>query len=171
MKHGPIYLNTGEGAGKTTAALGLALRAVGHGKKVIIIQFMKGRKNIGEWKIQKKLKPLYEIHQFGRPGWVDVYNPSEKDRQLAQEGLKFAWAALKRKPNMLILDEINIAAWCGLLDKKDVLRLLKAVPQKTTLVMTGRRAPKEFIAAADFVNEMRPIKFPKKMRAVRGIQY
>lgn len=169
---GHIYLWTGDGAGKTTAALGLALRAVGHDKKVIIVQFMKGRKDIGEWKIQKKLKPLYEIHQFGRKGWVDLRKPDKKDIELAKKGLEFARQVLaKRPPHLFILDEINLAAGAGLIKITDVLKLLRIVPSKTTVVMTGRWCPKAFERAADVVNEIRDVKYPKRIRAVRGVQY
>ena len=88
-KHAHVFLYTGEGEGKTTTALGVALRAVGHGKRVIVIQFMKGRKNVGEYKIQEKLKPLYTVKQFGRPDFIyDVHHPLDIDKKLAQEGLK-----------------------------------------------------------------------------------
>ncbi|HDJ96721.1 MAG TPA: cob(I)yrinic acid a,c-diamide adenosyltransferase [Candidatus Aenigmarchaeota archaeon] len=173
MKRGFVYVYTGNGAGKTTAALGLALRAVGHKKKVIIAQFMKGRKDIGEWKVRKRLEPYYEIHQFGRKEFVNLKNPDKKDIELANKGLEFAKEALKRKPFLLILDEINIAAAFGLVDKKDVLKLLKNVPPTTTVVLTGRYAPKEFVEIADFVNEVKDVKHPlrKGIPAIKGIQY
>ena len=79
-----IYLYTGEGAGKTTNALGLALRSVGHKHKVIIIQFLKWWKNTGEFKIARKLVPYYRIYQFGRRGWHGFKNLTEKDKELAQ---------------------------------------------------------------------------------------
>jgi cob(I)alamin adenosyltransferase len=82
-KHGLVYLWTGEGAGKTTSALGVALRSVGHGKKVVIIQFLKGQKNIGEYKIKKRLEPEYEIRQFGRSKFINPNNPEPEDYELA----------------------------------------------------------------------------------------
>ncbi|MEM5812178.1 MAG: cob(I)yrinic acid a,c-diamide adenosyltransferase [Candidatus Aenigmatarchaeota archaeon] len=166
---GHIYLYTGEGVGKTTSAIGLALRALGHGYSVVIVQFMKGRET-GEYKIRKKLKG-YEIYQFGRRGWVDLKNPSEKDKSIAREGLKKAEEILRRKPFLLVLDEINLAVASGLLDVKDVLSLLDKKPRRTNIVLTGRYAPKELIEKADFAHELRPIKTLRKMVCEKGVQY
>ncbi|MEM5802324.1 MAG: cob(I)yrinic acid a,c-diamide adenosyltransferase [Candidatus Aenigmatarchaeota archaeon] len=184
---GAIYLFTGDGAGKTTNALGLALRCIGHRKKVVMIQFMKWWKNTGEYKIQELLKPYYEVYQFGRPGWLKiskkgearfgkykfrVRNIDELDREFALKGLKFAKEVMKKKkPDLLILDEINLACHAGLLKVKEVLDLLKKIPKKTTVVLTGRKAPKALIKSADYVNEIIARKFPKKTLAVKGIQY
>jgi len=168
---GYIYLYTGNGAGKTCNALGLALRSIGHNQKVVIIQFMKWWKNIGEYKIRKKLYPYYEIYQFGRKGWVGLNNLNEKDKKLAEKGLRFAEKVLRKKPDLLVLDEINLAVSCNLLDSKDVLEFLKKVPKKTTVVLTGRNAPKEIINRADFVNEITDLKHPKKIPTTKGIQY
>ena len=115
MKNGTVYLWTGIGAGKTTSALGVALRHVAHRKKVIIIQFMKGRKDIGEYMIRNKLKPYYEIHQFGTKKFVNLKKPSKLDKKYAEQGLAYAFKALKKKPKLIILDEINLAAAIGLL--------------------------------------------------------
>ena len=168
---GQIYLYYGSGGGKTTNALGLALRSVGHGRKVVIVQFMKGRKDIGEYKIAKRLGPEYEIHQFGTEDWVDLKNPSANDRRKAQEGLAFAKKALADAPNLLVLDEIGLAAHCGLIDTRDVLDLLRNIPEKTDVVITGRWVPKELIDRADFVNEVTDVKHPEKIPTVEGIQY
>jgi len=168
---GLIYLYHGSGGGKTTSALGLALRSVGHGNKVVIVQFMKGRKDIGEYKIGKRLNPDYEIHQFGSEGWVDLKNPSEDDKRRAREGLAFVERALKMEPNLLILDELGLAAYCGLIDTRDVLGVLKSIPKKTDVVITGRWVPRELIERADFVNEITDVKRPKEIPTVKGIQY
>ncbi len=170
---GSIYLYTGNGAGKTTAALGLALRSVGHEHKVVIVQFMKGRKDIGEYKIQEKLAPYYEIHQFGREGFVDLKNPAKEDIEIAQKGLEFAKESLKKEPDVLILDEINIAVAINLLKVSDVLELINNIPEKTVVVLTGRHAPKEFIERSDFINEINDIKHPyqKNIKSQKGIQY
>jgi len=172
-RRGYVHLYTGDGEGKTITAFGLALRAVGHGYKVIIVQFMKGRKDIGEYKIRDRLSPEYEIYQFGRKEFVNLKNPDPIDRKLAEEGLRFAKEALKRKPRLLILDEINLAVTIGLLKLSDVLSLLDEVPPETTVILTGRRAPKELIERADLVTEMREIKHPmrKGVPARRGIEY
>ena len=169
---GYIYVYTGSGGGKTTNALGLDLRSVGHNHKVIIIQFMKWWKNIGEYKIRKKLSPYYKIYQFGRKGLIGLKNLNEKDKKLAKNGLSFAEKIMKKeKPNLLVLDEINLALYCKLLDVKDVIKLLKKIPKKTDVILTGRYAPKELIKRADFVNEIIDVKHPKKIQTTKGIQY
>jgi len=186
---GYIYLYTGEGPGKTTNALGLALRCVGHKKKVIIIQFMKWWKNIGEYKVRNKLKPYYEIYQFGVPGWIKldkskkrvikvngiklrVRSVKDLDKIKANEALEFARKIVKKKkPHLLVLDEINLAIHSGLLDVKKVLELLDEIPEETHVVLTGRYAPKELIERADFVNVINVVKMPKKMVTTEGIQY
>lgn len=169
---GYVYLYTGTGAGKTTNALGLALRSVGHRRKVIIIQFLKWWKNIGEYKIRKKLFPYYEIYQFGRKGWIGLKNLTEEDKKICKEALEFTKKIVReKKPNLLILDEINLALHCKLLDLKDVLDFLDNLPKKTDVVLTGRYAPKELIKRADFVNEIKLVKMPRKMVTTKGIQY
>ncbi len=186
---GYIYLYTGSGGGKTTNALGLALRSVGHGHKVIIIQFLKWWKKTGEYKIAKKLKPYYEIYQFGRAGWFEtdgnkpkiyrfgnkkfvVRNLEELDKKLAEEALDFAKKIVKqKKPHLLVLDEINLALHWNLLDINDVKDLLEHVPKKTDVVLTGRHASKELIDASDFVNEIIDLKYPEKIPMTKGIQY
>jgi len=169
---GYAYLYTGTGGGKTTNALGLALRSVGHGHKVVIIQFMKWWKNTGEYKIRKKLEPYYEIYQFGRKDWIGLSNLEEEDKTLAKRGLEFAKKIVKeRKPHLLVLDEINLAVHCKLLDFSEVLDLLDNIPKKTDVVLTGRHAPKELMDRADFVNEVKDIKHPREIPITKGIQY
>ncbi len=169
---GHIYLYTGTGGGKTTNALGLALRCVGHGLKVVIIQFMKWWKNIGEYKIKDKLAPYYEIYQFGREGWIGLGNLTEEDKRLAEKGLEFARKIVKEKrPHLLVLDEINLAVYCKLLDVKEVLKFLDEIPEETHVILTGRFASKELIERADIVNEVVEIKAPEKFPTVIGIQY
>jgi cob(I)alamin adenosyltransferase len=169
---GHIYLYTGTGAGKTTNALGLALRSIGHKRKVIIIQFLKWWKNTGEYKIRKMLAPYYEIYQFGRKGWHGLGNLGEEDRKLAQKALKFAGKIVKKeKPHLLVLDEINLALHCRLLDVKQVLEFLDEIPKRTDVVLTGRFAPKELLERAEFVNEVVGVKYPREMVLTKGIQY
>jgi len=169
---GDIYLYTGTGGGKTTNALGLALRCVGHGLKVVIIQFMKWWKETGEYKVRERLAPYYEIYQFGRRGWIGLNNLTEEDRQLAKKGLEFAKKIVReKKPHLLVLDEINLAVYCKLLDVKDVLKFLDEIPEETHVVLTGRFAVKELIERADIVNEIVEIKTPEKPPTVKGIQY
>jgi cob(I)alamin adenosyltransferase len=169
---GNIYLYTGTGAGKTTNALGLALRSIGHKRKVIIIQFLKWWKNTGEYKIRKMLAPYYEIYQFGRKGWHGLSNLGEEDKKLAHNALRFAEKIVKeKKPNLLVLDEINLALYCKLLDVKEVLEFLDGIPRKTDVVLTGRFAPKELLNRAEFVNEVVDVKYPKEIVTTKGIQY
>jgi len=169
---GYIYLYTGMGGGKTTNALGLALRTVGHKRNVIIIQFMKWWKTTGEYKIQKTLQSYYEIYQFGRKGWHGLNNLGKQDRELARKALNFArQTMIAKKPHLLVLDEINLAVHTKLLNINDVLALLDLVPQRTQIVLTGRYAPKELIERADFVNEVVAVKYPQKIPTTKGIQY
>lgn len=169
---GYIYLYTGTGGGKTTNALGAALRSIGHGHKVVIIQFLKWWKNTGEYKIRKKLLPYYEIYQFGRKGWVGLENLDERDKKLAEKGLEFAKKMVKlKKPHLLVLDEIILALHCGLLNVDEVIEFLNKIPKRTDVFLTGRFAPKELIDRADFVNEVVDIKHPKKIPTTKGIQY
>ena len=169
---GFIYLYTGTGAGKTANALGIALRTVGHKKKVIIVQFLKWWKTTGEVMIAEKLAPYYEIYQFGRKGWIGLGTLNEEDKKLAQKALIFAEKIVKeKKPDLLVLDEINLAAHAQLVEARDVITLLDKIPNKTDVILTGRHAPKELIARADFVNEILDIKHPKEMVTTKGIQY
>lgn len=170
---GMVYLYTGEGEGKTTNAIGLAVRAVGHGYRAIVIQFLKGRKDIGEYKIKERLSPLYEIYQFGREEFIDLKNPHPIDYELARKGLDFAWECLKKKPRILVLDEVNLAAAYGIVPKEEVLRLIDSAPEETVVVLTGRRAPREFIERADLVTEMKHVKHPfdRGRLAERGVDY
>ena len=183
---GYIYLYTGTGGGKTTNALGLALRSIGHKRKVVIIQFLKWRKDIGEYKIKDKLRPYYEIYQFGRAAWLgekemtvsfggqefEVESFKNMDKELARKGLEFARKVLKEKrPHLLVLDEINLALHWKLLSIRDVLELLDNLPEKTDVVLTGRYAPTELIEKADFVNIIKDVKAPKEFELTEGIQY
>jgi cob(I)alamin adenosyltransferase len=169
---GYIYLYTGTGGGKTTNALGLALRSIGHNHRVVIIQFMKWWRKTGEYKIRKRLEPNYEIYMFGRRGWHGLSNLGEEDKKLAEKALKFAERIVEeKKPHLLVLDEINLAVHCKLIDVEEVLAFLDRVPKKTHVVLTGRYAPKELIDRADIVNEIVTIKEPKVFPTTRGIQY
>ncbi|MEM2999245.1 MAG: cob(I)yrinic acid a,c-diamide adenosyltransferase [Candidatus Bathyarchaeia archaeon] len=183
---GYIYLYYGTGGGKTANALGLALRTVGHGKSVVIIQFLKWRKDIGEYLIRDKLAPHYEIYQFGRQAWLGeedktaefggetfhVERIKSRDKELAKAALDFAFQVLqKKRPHLLVLDEIGLAVQWKLLDVKDVLKLLDNVPEETTVVMTGRLAPKELVDKADFVNVVELVKMPETFKLTEGIQF
>lgn len=168
---GYIYLYTGEGAGKTTNALGLALRSVGHGNKVVIVQFLKGRKDVGEFKIREKLGSEYEIQQFGTEEFVDPKRLRPIDYEEARKGLEYARSALGKKPDLLVLDEINLVLAGKLLKIEEVLDLLDNLPKETDIVLTGRYAPHELIDRADFVNIIVDVKHPSDTITTKGIQY
>jgi len=171
-KRGMVYLYTGTGAGKTTNALGIAMRCVGHDQNVVVIQFLKWWKSTGEYKIMDKLKPYYEIYQFGRKGWVGLKYLKEEDKKLTQEGFEFAKKVVnEKKPRVIILDEINLALHCRLLDKQEVIEFLHSLPPETDAVLTGRYAPEELWDVADFVNIIVDAKHPKELIATKGIQY
>jgi len=185
-KMGYVYLYVGTGGGKTANALGLALRSVGHNKRVVIIQFFKWKKDIGEYLVRNKLAPYYEIYQFGREAWLgeeektaefggekfNIESVKNHDKKLAKEALDFAAKVMReKKPHLLVLDEIGLATQWKMLEVKDVLKMLENVPDETTVVMTGRLAPKELVDRADFVNEIRQVKMPKTFKLTEGIQY
>lgn len=185
-KMGYIYLYYGTGGGKTTSALGLALRSIGHKHRVVVVQFMKWSEETGEFKIKDMLQGYFEIRQFGKPGWLRLgmeepkretldlktREPSERDREAAREGLKYAENVLKEdKTNLLILDEICLAAYSGLLTVSEILKLLDRIPEKMIVVLTGRYAPQELLDRADFVNRIEEVKAPKEFVNEKGIQY
>ena len=155
MEKGLIQVYTGNGKGKTTAALGLALRAVGHRLRVLVIQFMKGNINYGELESSKKLSPYLTIKQAGRETFVSRTNPDPIDIRLVQDGFDFAKKALADEAyDILILDEINVAVDYGLVVLSDLLHLLDTKPDGVELVLTGRNANPEVMEKADLVTEM-----------------
>jgi cob(I)alamin adenosyltransferase len=158
LDQGCVQVYTGDGKGKTTAALGLALRATGRGLKVCIFQFIKGGGLYGEHLAAEKLAPLLTIIQSGRPGWVNTKDITE-DRLVAQEAfIKARTLLMSGEFDLFVCDEINGAVGFGLIDVQQVLELIATKPQKTELVLTGRNAHEKVIEAADLVTEMREIK-------------
>ncbi|MBS4534901.1 cob(I)yrinic acid a,c-diamide adenosyltransferase [Clostridium sp. D2Q-14] len=156
MEKGYIHIYTGNGKGKTTAAFGLALRAIGAGKKVYIGQFVKSMK-YNETKTVKYL-PNLQIEQFGRDCFINK-DPEEKDIQLAKEGLEKCRDILsKGEFDIVVLDEISIAIFYKLLSVEEVLKVLDERSKNVEVIITGRYAPKEFIELADLVTEMKEIK-------------
>ncbi len=171
-----MYLWTGHGWGKTTSALGVALRAMGHGKKVVILQWMKGwGEKVGEYHVRKqlgpKLKKLYDITQCGRKEWVNLKVPAQTDKALAKKCLALAKKKAQQKPFLLILDEINLAVAVGLLSEKEVFAFLDSVPPEVHVYMTGRSATPGLRKRADFVNDISMRKGPKKLSGEEGIDY
>lgn len=159
LERGMIQVYTGDGKGKTTASLGLALRAAGRKLKVCMVQFMKGGGLYGEHLAAEQLFPYLTIHQTGRDGWVTKGNPDPEDIRQAREALTLARLALAGGDyDLVILDEINGAVWFGLVEVEEVLALMAAKPPTVELVLTGRSADERVIAAADLVTEMREVK-------------
>ncbi|MCK4443004.1 MAG: cob(I)yrinic acid a,c-diamide adenosyltransferase [Thermoplasmata archaeon] len=170
---GLVHVYTGNGKGKTTAALGLALRASGHGKKTYIIQFMKGRIDYGELKACKD-NPNITIEQFGRPQFVDKDNPEQEDLDFAKDALEKAGEIIgSGEYQLVILDEINIAIDFNLVGLEDVLALIAKKPDEVELVLTGRNAHPEVSRIADYVTEMLAIKHPYDQGQVgrKGIEF
>ncbi|MCX5697839.1 MAG: cob(I)yrinic acid a,c-diamide adenosyltransferase [Candidatus Omnitrophica bacterium] len=166
-----IQVYTGDGKGKTTAALGLALRASGAGKKVYLCQFLKG-KYYCELASLKKFKNI-KVEQFGTRCFIRSA-PTEKDVALAKKALASAHKIIKsKKCDILILDELNVALSLRLLELKDVLKLIKVVPREIELVITGRNAPPAIIELADLVSEIKEVKhyFQKGVKARKGIEF
>ncbi len=173
LKKGLTQIYTGDGKGKTTAALGLALRALGWNKKICMIQFIKGGKRLGEIKITQKKIPHFSIHQFAKSDKI-ILRPTKKDKDIAIKTLKFAKKIINsKKYDIVILDEINPAVKLKLIDTKSILKIIREKPKNLELVLTGRGADKKIIAAADLVTEMKLIKHPyyKKIPARKGIEY
>ncbi len=172
-RKGYIQVYTGNGKGKTTAALGLALRAAGHGLRVYIGQFLKGQ-TYGEILSVKKLSPLIKIEQFGRRGFIHVTrNPDEEDIKRAKRGLqKCLEAMLSKKYRIIVLDEINVAVEFNLLEEEEIHKFLDQKPPKVEIVLTGRFAPASFIKRADLVTEMKEKKhyYQKGVKARDGIE-
>jgi cob(I)alamin adenosyltransferase len=174
LPKGLIQVYTGEGKGKTTAALGLALRAVGRGLNVVMIQFLKGDRETGELNMAPSLSPQLVIKPMGRDGFVDPGNPSAEDIRLAREALEEAERILDEKVcDVLILDEINVAVSLNLIEEDAVLKLVNDKPDNIELILTGRGAPASFLEKADLVTNMESIKhyFSRGVRAREGIEF
>ncbi|MGV8057094.1 MAG: cob(I)yrinic acid a,c-diamide adenosyltransferase [Smithellaceae bacterium] len=170
---GLVIVITGNGKGKTTSAFGQALRAIGQGFKVLIVQFMKGRK-YGEFKAAKKYLPDLTIRLSGLDSFVMRDNPAAVDIELAQKGLKAAKQAIKSgKYNMIILDEINVALDFKLLDLKEVVEVIKSKPADLDLILTGRYAPQQIMKLADTVSEIKEVKhhYAAGIKDRAGIEY
>lgn len=168
-KRGLIQIYTGEGKGKTTAALGLSLRAVGRGFKVCFIQFCKGQTSGEHLFIQKY--PVFEIIILGRSNTFTASDAVLKAE--AQETFKVAQKKMSGDYDLIVLDELNIAIYRGFITVEEALALLDKKPARTEVVLTGRYAHEELIKRADLVTEMKPIKHPylQNVKARIGIEY
>jgi cob(I)alamin adenosyltransferase len=170
---GLVIVITGNGKGKTTAAFGQALRAIGQGYKVFVLQFMKGRK-YGEFIAAEKYLPHLTIRMSGLDSFVMRDNPAAIDIELAQKGLAAAQKEINSgKYDMVILDEINVALDFKLIDLQKVIKLIKNKPVELDLILTGRYAPPEIIELADTVSEVQEVKHHYKagIKDRAGIEY
>ena len=172
-KIGLVMVNTGPGKGKTTAALGVALRAIGHHQRVKMIQFMKGDPFYGEILVRERL-PELEIEQYGLDRFVDPKNPEPEQVERALAGLEAAKTAiLSGDYHVVILDEANVAMAIGLIPTEAVVELLKNRPKHVEVILTGRDAPEAIVEAADYVNQITDVKHPyqKNIPARVGIEF
>ncbi len=171
---GRVLVNTGDGKGKTTAALGLALRAVGQGLHVLIVQFIKGNWPTGELRALERLSPELTVRTMGK-GFTWQHENLEADRAAARE----AWAVCREaladgEYGLVVMDEINYAIAYGLLDVAEVVNAVKERRPDLHVVLTGRNAHADVVAVADTVTEMRSIKHAFRdegTKATRGIEY
>lgn len=173
LEQGKIHVYTGNGKGKTTAALGLALRAIGHDLRVCMVQFIKGGGKYGEHYACEKLAPFLTIHQTGRDNWIFQDKLDSEDIRIAREALALSRRCLTAgEYDIVILDEINCAAWFGLIRVEEVLSIMAIKPVDVELVLTGRNADERIMNAADLVTEMREIKhyFQAGVQARPGIE-
>jgi cob(I)alamin adenosyltransferase len=171
---GLIQVYTGNGKGKTTAAMGLAIRALGHGFKVFIVQFMKSRKDSGEGYILQRLAPDCVLEEYGKPGFVRKGQAQPEDLAEAAKALnKAREVILSSNWNLVILDEIINAIWFELINEEEVLQLLAEKPAHVEVVLTGRNASERLRNRADLVTEMLSLKHPydQGVSARKGIEY
>jgi cob(I)alamin adenosyltransferase len=172
MNEGFIHVYTGSGKGKTTAALGLGLRATGEGLSVHMVQFMKGRRYSEIDSIDHL--PHFSVSQHGRDEFVNKEHPEHIDIDMAQEGFSFAKKIIfNNKYDIIILDEINVAVDFKLIELQDVLKIMDEKPKSLELVLTGRYAHEKIIQNADLVTEMLEIKHPyqKGVESRKGIDF
>jgi cob(I)alamin adenosyltransferase len=170
---GLIIVHTGNGKGKTTAAFGLALRAAGHGMRVLIIQFLKGQQGVGAPQALSKTSLPITVARFGRAGYVHSKVGEPLDKILAAHGLlAFHRAMTEGDYDLIVLDEIDVAIFFGLLTVEGAMELIREKPFGLHLILTGRYAPKEFLEIADRVTEMKEVKhhYNQGVKARLGIE-
>lgn len=176
MSKGLVIVYTGNGKGKTTAALGLALRSIGYENKVCMIQFIKGSWHYGEMKSSKRLEPEFELIAIGKGfvGILDDVSSKEDHQKIAQQAMKISLEKIKSGTyDVVILDEINYAVRLGLVKIDQVIELIKKKPKEINLVLTGNHADPKVLELADLVTEMKEIKHPFKsgIKAKKGIDF
>ncbi|MFH0818858.1 MAG: cob(I)yrinic acid a,c-diamide adenosyltransferase [Patescibacteria group bacterium] len=154
-KLGLVHVYTGDGKGKTTAALGLMMRALGHDYRVLMVRFLRGYKDTGEIKALSKIKGEIEILPFASEEPIDLLNPTPTDYHLAEQAMAYVRRIMvEKRPDLLVLDEINPAVHHGLIDIKDIIDFLDHRHQQTEIVLTGRDAHPELLNYADLVTVM-----------------
>ena len=175
IKNGLVHVYTGGGKGKTTAALGVALRALGWGARVCVVQFIKGYDNIGEAHFAHSFGDRFVLKQFASDSARSI---GEKDVKARREEVQAAMAfaedvVASGKYDVVILDEINNALHYGLVEVGRAVALMEGKPADLELILTGRNAPPEIVEAADYVTEMRLVKHPleKGVPAREGVDY
>jgi len=173
---GFVIVYTGGGKGKTTAALGLALRAIGYDHKVCMLQFIKGSWHYGEMDSSKKLEPNFELIAVGKGfvGILDDNSPREEHEKYAAEAVRICREKIfSEKYDVIILDEVNYAITLGLIDVQEIIKIIKEKPSELDLVLTGRDVKEEIVELADLVTEMKEIKHPFKsgIKAKKGIDF
>lgn len=173
---GLLIVYTGNGKGKTTAALGLCVRACGYNLKAAIVQFVKGSWQYGELEGIKRLEPNVELIRKGKGfvGIIDDKLPRSEHEKATEEALVFVGELIQSgKYDIVILDELNVAVSLGLIEIDDVLKILAGKPENLDVIITGRNAHEKLIEAADLVTEMKEIKHPyqKGILAKKGIDY
>lgn len=172
-RKGLLMVFTGNGKGKTTSAIGMSMRAAGHGMKVFFLQFIKGSWKYGEMEAFKRFEETITFQVIGR-GFTWKSDDMEKDRQTAQAAWEKAKEALfSGEYKMVVLDEFTYVLLYNMIDKNEVLKTLRAKPEDLHVVITGRNAAPEIIEMADLVTEMNPVKHPLKegIVAQRGVEY
>jgi cob(I)alamin adenosyltransferase len=173
LEEGLVQVYTGNGKGKTTAALGLALRAAGRGLRVYIIQFIKGGFDYGELNVVDRI-PNVTLKAFGRGRFITTDPPEKEDVRLAEQALQLAKEIVRNgEHDVVVLDEINVALKLKLVSLEETLELIKNKPRQVELVLTGRDAPSELTEVADLVTEMKEIKHPftRGAQARKGIEF
>ena len=173
---GLVIVYTGNGKGKTTAALGLAMRAIGYEHKVCMLQFIKGSWHYGEMDSSKKLEPNFELIAVGKGfvGILDDNSPREEHEKYAAEAVRICREKIfSEKYDVIILDEVNYAITLGLIDVQEIIKIIKEKPSDLDLVLTGRDVKEEIVELADLVTEMKEIKHPFKsgIKAKKGIDF
>ena len=171
-RKGRIIIHTGDGKGKTTAALGTVFRALGHGHKICVIQFIKGQGKYGERIFAEQLDNL-DWHICGK-GFVFNKEQLDEDRKVAEEGFALAAEVIASdRYDLVVLDELTYLPNLGFLAVDEIVETLKAKPERLTIIITGRDAPQELVELADTVSDIAAVKhaFKQGIKAQKGVEF